>query len=50
LHEGQINLFGGHHGVLNENLFSSAIRQPESGFGDDEFHKGHNEMAAAQGQ
>lgn len=47
LHEGQINLFGGHHGVKNENLVRSAIGQPESGYEDDYFHKDLYEMAAA---
>ncbi len=47
LHDGQIKLFGGHHGVKDENLVRSAIGQPESGFGDDYFHKDLYEMAAA---
>jgi death-on-curing protein len=46
LHDGQIKLFGGHHGVKDENLVRSAIGQPESGFGDDYFHKDLYEMAA----
>lgn len=47
LHAGQINLFGGHHGVKDEHLVRSAIGQPESGFGDEYFHKDLYEMAAA---
>jgi len=49
LHEGQINLYGGHHGIKDENLVRSAIGQPESesGFGEDYFHKDLYEMAAA---
>jgi death-on-curing protein len=34
LHEGQINLYGGHHGVKDEHLVRSALGQPESGSGE----------------
>lgn len=47
LHKGQIDEFGGHHGVKSENLARSAIAQPESGFGEDYFHKDLYGMAAA---
>jgi death on curing protein len=47
LHEGQIEEFGGHHGVKDEGLVRSAIAQPQSGFGEDYFHKDIYEMAAA---
>lgn len=47
LHENQIEEFGGHHGVKDENLLQSAISQPQSGLGDEYFHKDLHEMAAA---
>lgn len=47
MHEGQINLYGGHHEIKDENLVRSAIGQPEAGFGDEYFHKDLYEMAAA---
>lgn len=47
LHELQIEEFGGHHGVKDEGLVRSAIAQPQSGIGEDYFHKDIYEMAAA---
>jgi death-on-curing protein len=43
----QINQFGGSHGVKDDGLLLSALAQPESGFGDEYFHKDLYEMAAA---
>ena len=43
----QIEEFGGSHGVRDEGLLLSALAQPESGFGDQYFHKDLSEMAAA---
>jgi len=47
LHKIQIDEFGGSHGVKDEGLLRSALAQPESGFGDDYFHKDLHAMAAA---
>jgi death-on-curing protein len=47
LHKMQIDHFGGSHGVKDEGLLLSALGQPESGFGDQYFHKDLFEMAAA---
>jgi death-on-curing protein len=47
LHKLQINQFGGSHGVKDDGLLLSALAQPESGFGDEYFHKDLYEMAAA---
>lgn len=47
LHKLQIDEFGGSHGVKDEGLLLSAIAQPESGFGDEYFHKDIFEMASA---
>ena len=47
LHQMQIAEFGGVQGVKNEGLLLSAIAQPESGLGDEHFHKDLFEMAAA---
>jgi len=47
LHKLQIDQFGGSHGVRDEGLLLSALAQPESGFGDQYFHKDLYEMAAA---
>lgn len=47
LHKLQIDEFGGSHGVKDEGLLLSAMGQPESGFGDQYFHKDLFEMAAA---
>ncbi len=47
LHKMQIEQFGGSHGVKDEGLLLSALAQPESGFGNDYFHKDLFEMAAA---
>lgn len=47
LHDLQIKEFGGSPGVKSEELLLSAIGQPESGFGDDYFHKTLHDMAAA---
>ncbi|PWU14062.1 MAG: type II toxin-antitoxin system death-on-curing family toxin [Bdellovibrio sp.] len=47
LHKIQIDQFGGSHGVKDEGLLLSALGQPESGFGDQYFHKDLYEMAAA---
>ncbi len=47
LHRLQIEEFGGSHGVKDDGLLLSALGQPESGFGDELFHKDLYEMAAA---
>jgi len=47
LHKLQIDQFGGSHGVKDEGLLLSALAQPESGLGDQYFHKDLFEMAAA---
>lgn len=47
LHKLQIDQFGGSQGVKDEGLLLSALAQPESGFGDEYFHKDLPEMAAA---
>jgi len=47
LHKGQIELFGGSHGVRDQGLLESALAQPEQGFGDEYAHKDIFEMAAA---
>ncbi|MBL7664295.1 MAG: type II toxin-antitoxin system death-on-curing family toxin [Bacteriovoracaceae bacterium] len=47
LHKLQIEEFGGVHGVKDESLLLSALAQPESGMGDEYFHKDLFEMAAA---
>jgi death-on-curing protein len=43
----QIDSFGGAHGVKDEGLLRSALAMPESGIGEDFFHKDIHEMAAA---
>jgi death-on-curing protein len=47
LHQLQITQFGGSPGVKEEALLLSALGQPESGTGDQYFHKDVFEMAAA---
>ncbi len=47
LHSLQIEEFGGLDGIKNEGLLRSALAQPESGFGEEYFHKNIYEMAAA---
>lgn len=47
LHQLQIDQFGGSPGVKDEGILLSALGQPESGFGDEYFHKDLYEMAAA---
>lgn len=47
LHKGQIELFGGSHGVRDKGLLESALAQPEAGFGNEYAHKDIFEMAAA---
>lgn len=47
LHKLQVTEFGGSHGVKDEGLLLSALAQPESGYGDQYFHKDLYEMAAA---
>jgi death-on-curing protein len=47
LHKIQIDEFGGSQGVKDEGLLRSALAQPESGFGNDYFHKDLHAMAAA---
>lgn len=47
LHQLQIDSFGGSHGVRDQGLLLSALAQPESGYGDQYFHKDLFEMAAA---
>lgn len=47
LHKLQIDRYGGSHGIRDEGLLLSALAQPESGFGDQYFHKDLYEMAAA---
>jgi death on curing protein len=47
LHKLQIEQFGGIHGVKDEGLLLSTLAQPESGFGDQYFHRDLYEMAAA---
>lgn len=47
LHKLQIDQFGGSHGVKDEGLLLSALAQPESGFGEEYFHRDLFEMAAA---
>lgn len=47
LHKLQIAQFGGSPGVKSEDLLLSALGQPESGIGDQYFHKDLYEMAAA---
>lgn len=47
LHKLQIDGFGGAHGVRDQGLLLSALAQPESGHGDQYFHKDLFEMAAA---
>jgi death-on-curing protein len=47
LHKLQIDQFGGTHGVKDEGLLLSALGQPESGLGDEYFHKDLHGMAAA---
>ncbi|OGQ33481.1 MAG: hypothetical protein A3F16_08790 [Deltaproteobacteria bacterium RIFCSPHIGHO2_12_FULL_43_9] len=46
LHKLQIDKFGGSHGVKDDGLLLSALAQPESGFGEECFHKDLYEMAA----
>ena len=45
LHQLQIDQFGGSHGIRDEGLRLSATAQPESGYGDQYFHKDLYEMA-----
>lgn len=47
LHKLQVDQFGGTHGVKDEGLLLSALGQPESGLGENYFHKDLYEMAAA---
>lgn len=47
LHQIQIDLFGGSHGIKDEGLLRSALAQVEAGSGDEYFHKDLFEMAAA---
>jgi death on curing protein len=47
LHKLQIDQFGGSHGVRDEGLLLSALAQPESGLGEEYFHKDLHSMAAA---
>lgn len=47
LHRLQLERFGGSDGLRDRGLLESAIAQPQAGFGDEFFHKGLFEMAAA---
>ena len=46
-HKAQISEYGGSHGIRDQALLESAIEMPQSGFGDEYFHKDIFEMAAA---
>lgn len=39
IHKKLIDNFGGSHGIRDEGLLDSALSMPESGFGDEYFHK-----------
>jgi death-on-curing protein len=47
IHEYQIELFGGSHGIRDLGLLKSAIETPASGLGNTYFHNGIFEMASA---
>jgi len=47
IHENQINLYGGSHGIRDINLLSSAIAMPEAQFSGQYLHTDIHEMAAA---
>ena len=39
IHKKMIDTFSGSHGIRDESLLDSALNMPESGFGDEYFHK-----------
>ena len=47
LHQDLINLYGGSHGMRNQDLLELALAQPEAGFGDQYLCADIFEMAAA---
>ena len=47
IHENQIELYGGTHGVRDLGLLQSALAQPEASFGGEWLHRDLFEMAAA---
>lgn len=47
IHVDQIERYGGVHGIRDAGMLESAVYQPQSGFGNDFFHKDLYEMAAA---
>ena len=47
LHENQIELYGGDHGVRDEGLLESALAQPQAAFGGAYLHEDLYAMAAA---
>ncbi|GBE31002.1 toxin Doc [bacterium BMS3Bbin04] len=47
IHQWQIEKYGGSHGIRDQGLLESALAMPESGFGEEYFHKDVFEMAAA---
>ncbi|PJZ68907.1 type II toxin-antitoxin system death-on-curing family toxin [Leptospira perolatii] len=47
IHANQIDEYGGSYGIRDQGLLESAISQPSTGFGDQEFHKELLDKAAA---
>jgi len=47
LHENQISLYGGEHGVRDQGLLESALAQPQAAFGGQFLHEDIYAMAAA---
>ncbi len=47
LHAGQVDLYGGEHGVRDLGLLDSAVAQPRASFGGEYLHKDLFETAAA---
>lgn len=47
IHRDQIERYGGSHGLRDEGMLRSALAMPSAGVGDEYFHSGLHEMAAA---
>lgn len=47
IHKKMIDTFGGSHGIRDEGLLDSAINMPQSGFGNEYFHKTIFDKASA---
>lgn len=47
IHDEQIEVYGGIHGIRDEGLLESAVMMPQASFGGEYLHNGLFEMAAA---